>query len=232
VGNFSDRWLTKQDMEPPVRKLLGTLIRGLVLALVVLMVLQQFGFQIMPLIAGLSIVGIGAGLALQGVFRNVIAGITIIFTKPFRVGEYIDILGVQGEVYEITIFSTRLMHADRSRVIIPNRKITGEILHNYGHVRQLNLTVGVAYGTNLTHALEGARQVVEANPRVLKDIPPVIGISVLADSSINLAVQPWVSVPDYGPAQAELYQALVERFTRDKIQIPFPQREVRMLSSV
>jgi small conductance mechanosensitive channel len=122
--------------------------------------------------------------------------------------------------------------SSRSRVIIPNRKIIGEILHNYGHIRQLDLSVGVAYGTDLTQALGSARQVVEANPRVLKDFPAVIGIAVLADSSINLSVKPWVRVPDYVPAQAELYQGLIESFRRDQIQIPFPQREVRMIGSV
>lgn len=232
IGNLGDRWLSKQEMEPPVRMLLGRAVRLVVMVVVLLMVLQQFGVQIMPLVAGLGVLGVAVGLALQGVFRNVIAGVTIIFTKPFRVGEYIDLLGVHGEVHEITIFSTKLTHIDRSRVVIPNRKIIGEILHNYGHIRQLNLTVGVAYETNLTQALAAARQVVDGNPRVLKDLPPVIGISVLADSSINLSVKPWVRVPDYGPAQAELYQGLVEHFRREKITIPFPQRDVRMISSV
>jgi len=232
AGSFSERWLAKQDMEPPVRMLLSRLVRGLVILFVLLMVLQQIGVQIMPLVAGLGVAGVGIGLALQGVFRNIIAGLTIIFTKPFRVGEWIDLLGVYGEVQEISIFSTKLLHADRSRVIIPNRKIIGEILHNYGHIRQLDLSVGVAYATNLGQALDVAQQVVQGNPRVLKDLPPVIGISVLGDSSVNLSVKPWVKVPDYIPAQAEIYQGLLDRFRREEIQIPFPQRDVHMISSV
>lgn len=232
IGNLADRWLAKQDLEPPIRMLLGRVVRLVVMAVVFLMVLQQFGVQILPLVAGLGVLGVAVGLALQGVFRNIIAGVTIIFTKPFRVGEYIDLLGVHGEVHEISLFSTKLIHDDRSQIVIPNRKIIGEILHNYGHIRQLNLTVGVAYETNLTQALGAAREVVDSNPRILKDIPPVIGIAVLADSSINLSIKPWVRVPDYGPAQAELYQGLVERFKQEKISIPFPQREVRLLSSV
>jgi small conductance mechanosensitive channel len=230
IGNFADRWLAKQEMEPPIRMLLGRGVRLIVMLLVLLMVLQQFGIQILPLVAGLGVLGVGIGLALQGVLRNVIAGFTIIFTKPFRVGEYIDLLGVYGEVQEITIFSTKLLHDDRSRVIIPNRKIIGEILHNYGHIRQLSLNVGVSYDTNLTQALEAARQVVQQNPRVIKDLPPVIGISVLGDSSVGLSVKPWVSVQDFGMAQAEIYEGLLERFKQDHILIPFPQHEVRLIS--
>jgi len=229
VGKILDGWLAKQDMEPPVRMLLGRLARGLVLLFVMLMVLQQFGVSVMPLIAGLGVLGVGIGLALQGIFRNIIAGLTIIFTKPFRVGEWIDLLGVYGEVQEISIFSTKLIHSDRSRIIIPNRKIIGEILHNYGHIRQLDLSIGVDYETDLAHALSAAREVALSNPRVLKEFPPVIGISVLGDSAVSISVKPWVRVPDFGDAQAEVYQGLLERFKRDHIQVPFPQQEVRLI---
>ena len=229
VGNYADRWLQRQEMEPPVRMLLNTVVRAVVMLIVLLMVLQQFGVSVVPLIAGLSVAGVGVGLALQGALKNLVAGITIIFTKPFRVGQYIDLLGVYGEVKEVNLFSTKLIHADRSLVIIPNRRIIGEILHNYGQVRQLDLSVGVAYATDLSQAIHAARQVVESNSRVLKEFSPEIGISVLADSSINLSVKPWVSVPDYIPARAELYQTLVERFRQERISIPFPQRELRVI---
>ena len=132
----------------------------------------------------------------------------------------------------IDIFSTKLVHADRSRVVIPNRKIVGEILHNYGTTRQLTLTVGIGYGSNISEALAIAQDVVAKNPRVLKDPAPAIGISMLADSAITISVQPWVKVGDYGSAQAEVYQALVERLRARSIEIPFPQREVRLVNGV
>lgn len=232
VGNVIDRWLLRQEMEPPIRMLIGRVTRALVMLFTGLVVLQQFGVQVLPLIAGLGIAGVGVGLAVQGVLRNLIAGLTIIFTKPFRVGEYIELLGVQGAVHEIGLFSTKLIHPDRSRVVIPNRKIIGEILHNYGAIRQLDLSVGVEYGTDLGHALAAAREVVERNPRVLKEHAPVIGIALLADSSVTISMKPWVRVPDFADAQAEIYQALLERFKADHIQIPFPQHEVRLIGSV
>ena len=190
--------------------------------------LQQFGIQIFPLIASLGVAGVGIGLALQGVFLNLFASLSIIITKPFLVGEFIDILGEHGEVQAIDIFTTKLLHIDRSIVVIPNRKIIGEILHNYGKMRQLNLTVGVGYGTDLTQALATIQRVVHANPRVIQDPAPVIGVGELADSSINISVKPWVAISEYVPAQAELYQAIVEAFGTAHIQIPFPQQEIRM----
>jgi small conductance mechanosensitive channel len=159
---------------------------------------------------------------------NMVAGLTIIFTKPYRVGEYIELLGVFGQVTDIELLSTKLMHPDRSVVTIPNRKIIGEILHNYGTVRQLGLNVGVAYGADLSRALSAVDDILRENPRVLKDPKPVVGISKLGDSSINISVQPWVTVGDYGPAQLEIYQTIIEQFRAQQIDIPFPQSEVRL----
>jgi small conductance mechanosensitive channel len=148
------------------------------------------------------------------------------------VNEYIEVLGVQGQVTQIELLSTTLLHADRSRVVIPNRKIVGEILHNYGTIRQLELSVGVAYGTNLSDALLVISQILKSNSRVLKEIEPAVGISTLGNSSISIAVKPWVSVADFGPAGAEIYQSIVAQFRERRIDIPFPQHEVRMLNNV
>src|SRR5208282_4594600 len=142
---------------------------------------------------------------------------------------YIEIAGVSGQVTTIALFSTTLAHVDQSRIVIPNRKIVGEILHNYGHIRQLELSAGVAYATNLNHALTVVRDVLASNSRVLKEPAPVVGVTMLADSSINIAIKPWTAVADYGPAQAEIYQAIAEQFRAGGISIPFPQREIRML---
>ena len=115
-----------------------------------------------------------------------------------------------------------------SVVTVPNRKIIGEILHNYGTVRQLGLTVGVAYGADLARALSTVNAILQENPRVLKDPAPVVGISTLGESSINISVLPWVTFGDYGPAQLELYRTIVEQFRAKHIDIPFPQSEVRL----
>jgi len=229
IGKLMDRWLTSKAMEPPVRMLLVRIARLLVFGMALVVALGTAGVDVMALVTVTGVAGLGIGLAMQGVLSNIMAGLTIIFTKPFRFGEYIEIAGVQGQVTSIELVSTTLLHADHSQVIIPNRKIVGEILHNYGHIRQLDLSVGVAYNTNISGALVIVRGVLTRNARVLKEPAPVVGVTMLADSSINIAVRPWTAVADYVPAQAEIYQAIVEQFRANKIEIPFPQREVRML---
>jgi len=228
IGGLADHGLEKRAIEPPLRKLIVRAVKVVVVLFACVVALDKFGFQIAPLVAGIGVAGLGVGIALQGVLSNVMAGLTIIFTKPFRVGEYIELVGVHGDVVAIELFSTTLLHPDRSRVVIPNRKIVGEILHNYGAIRQLNLVVGIAYNGDVDRALAIIRDVLAKNPRVLKDPAPGVGISALADSAITVAIQPWVAAADYGAAQAELYRAVLAQLRKHQIEIPFPQREVRL----
>src|SRR5262249_27463514 len=150
-----------------VRVLLGRVAWLFSMTLFVILALQNLGVELLPLIAGLGVAGAGIALATQGVLSNIVAGLSIIFTKPFHVGEYISIVGEEGTVESITLFNTTLGHLDRSRIVIPNRKITGEILHNFGHIRQLDLSVGVAYDTDLSLALALVDEVLRNNSLVL-----------------------------------------------------------------
>jgi small conductance mechanosensitive channel len=231
LGNIVQRWLERKQLEPPVRSLIVRVVHLLVVAFALVMALEKFGVNIAALVAGIGVAGVGIGLAMQGVLGNLVAGLTIIFTKPFRIGDYVALVGVDGQVQSIELFSTTLVHADRSRVVIPNRKIVGEILHNYGTIRQFDLRVSVAYGTDLNRAVAIIREVLNRNARVLKDPVPGVGIAALADSAIVIAVNPWVALADYGPAQAEVNQAILERYRENQIQIALPQREVRLLNN-
>jgi small conductance mechanosensitive channel len=231
LGAWMSRWLTSRTMEPPVRMLIVRTVRVIVLVFTAVVALDKFGFQVAPLVAGIGVAGLGIGFALQGVLSNVIAGLSIILTKPFRVGEYISILGVQGEVRVIELFSTTLAHPDRSRVVIPNRKIVGEILQNYGVVRQLALKVDIDYGADLDQVQAAARDVVARNPRVLRDPAPLVGVSALGGSGVSLLVAPWVSVADYEAARAELYPALLREFHARGVALPLPRQEVRLINA-
>ena len=229
VGRLLARTLEKLELEPPVRALLTRIGRGIVFALFVIMGLQNLGVELLPLIAGLGVIGAGMALAMQGLLSDLAAGLSIIFTKPFRVGEFISIAGEEGVVEDITLSSTTLSHVDESRVVIPNRKIVGEILHNFGKVKQLEIVVGVAYETNLDLAIATIDDVLRGNARVLREPAPIVQTVRLADSSVEIAIKPWVVVRDCATALGEINKAIVETFRDRKISIPFPQREVRVV---
>ena len=230
LGSIVDTRMRKGAMEPPMRILLVRVVRIVVLAIAGVAALDKFGVQIAPLVAGIGVAGIGVGFALQGVLSNIVAGLTIIVTKPFRVGEYIEVAGVQGVVVHVDLPSTLLMHADRSRVVVPNRKIVGEILHNFGMIRQLKIVVSVADAADLTNALRAAQDVLARNPRVLKDPAPVMGVFAIGDAGIQINVNPWGSAADAGGLEGELYQALIEDFRARGIGIGVPRREIRLLN--
>ena len=229
VGAIFNKWLGRLTLEPPVRQLLVRVSRLIVVGLFLIMALQNLGVDLLPLIAGLGVAGAGVALAMQGVLGNLVAGLTIIFTRPFRVGEYVSMIGVEGRVESIDLFSTRLSHPDHSIVVVPNRKIVGEILHNYGQIRQLNLSVSIGRAEDLARALAVVNEVVKANARVLKDPEPVVGVKALGDASISIAVCPWVKVPDVGPASAEINQAIVEKFGAAGVDYPASLRELRLV---
>jgi len=230
IGKMCERWLGHLQLEPPVRLLIVRIVRLLVLGGFLLLALDNLQIRIVPILAGLGVAGAGVALAMQGVLGNLAAGLTIIFTKPFRVGEYVSMVGVEGRVEAIELFNTKLSHPDLSTVVVPNRKIVGEILHNYGKIRQLDVVIGVSYDTDLNAALAVVHEVLKQNARVLKEPSPVVRVRELADSSIDIDVKPWVNVPDYGPAAGEVNKAIVEEFRNRGIEMPFPQREVRLLN--
>jgi len=229
VGKLVQKTLHRFKLEPPVELLFVRLAKLLVLAITLVLVVSKIGVDIAPLVAGMGVIGVGIGLATQGVLANLVAGLLIIFTKPFRIGQYIEMLGEEGLVHEIDLFSTKLMHADRSIVVIPNRKISGEILHNYGTIRQLNLEVGVGYSSDLAKVEQTVREIMANNPKVLKNPAPAYGVKSLGQSSINLAVAPWVLAENYGAASSELYRAILDAFRARQIEIPYPQQEIRVL---
>jgi small conductance mechanosensitive channel len=222
-------WLEKREMEPPVRMLLTRVTWLMIMALFVMVALGTLGIAVGPLIAMLGVAGVGIGLAMQGVLGNLVSGLLIIFTKPFRVGEYVEIVGNYGQVTAIELFSTTLIHPDKSRVVIPNRKISGEILHNYGTIKQHDITISVAYNTNLPEAIAVIQDVLAGNASVLKDPAPVVAVAKFADSGIDIDVKPFSKLTDFGTAAAEVKLGIVDAFRARKIEIPFPQREVRVL---
>jgi len=231
AGRMLERVLVSFKLEPPVRSLLVRAGEIFAVGLFAIMALHNLGVELLPLIAGLGVIGAGVALAMQGVLGNVAAGLTIIFTQPFRIGDYISIAKEEGEVLDMSLFSTTLGHTDRSRVVIPNRKIVGEILHNYGRIRQLDVVVGVAYGTDVNLALSAIDEILRSNSRVLRDPAPKIGVARITNSSVSLSVNPWVNVPDYLAAVSEINQAILETFRARKVVMPLPQLEVRMLES-
>ncbi len=231
IAKVMNRALERRLLDPPLRMLLVRLARYGTLAIALVIALETCGFNMTALIAGISVAGVGVGIAMQGLLSNIIAGFTIIFTKPFRVGEYVAILNCNGVVGSIELTTTTLLKPDTSVIVIPNHKIIGEILQNYGVIRQLDLSVGVSYSTDLNRAQALIQEILRCNSRVLREPGPAVLVTGMGDSAITIAIKPFVKLQDCGAAMTELNQTIVEKFRAGNIEIPFPQREIRVLNS-
>jgi small conductance mechanosensitive channel len=168
--------------------------------------------------------GLAIGMALKDSFSSIGAGLLIVFFKPFKVGDLID-MGVLGTVEEINIFSTVLNTPDNKRIIIPNSKVVAGNIINYSaqSIRRVDLVFGISYEDDLRKAKKVLEEIALSNSKVLKDPPPVIAVLALNSSSVDFTFRVWVQNEDYWDIYFAINEAVKLRFDEEKITIPYPQ---------
>jgi len=234
VARLARRGLTaalrRRSVDATLIPFLGSMAYYLILAFVVVAVLGFFGVQVASLVAVLGAAAFAVGLALQGTLSNFAAGVMLLLFRPFRIGDYVDVGGTAGSVVEIGIFSTRLNTPDNVAVVVPNASIWGQTIKNYAanDTRRNDMVVGVSYGDDLGKAQATMLQVLRSDERVLKDPEPVVAVSELGDSSVNLVVRPWCKKEDYWTLRFDLTRRLKEELEAAGCSIPFPQRDVHL----
>ena len=207
-----------------------SLVHAGLMIFVILAALGQVGVQTTSFIAVLGAAGLAVGLALQGSLANFASGVLILLFRPFKVGDFVEGGGATGVIKEIHIFTTTMNTPDNKRVIIPNSKMMGDNIINYSAEgkRRIDLSAGISYSDDIPKAKQLLLEVISADERVLKDPAPFVGVSEMADSSINFAVRPWVNVPDYWDVFFDLNEAMKLRLEAEGFSIPFPQRDVHV----
>lgn len=209
---------------------LGSLAQYGVLAVAVIFVLNRFGIQTTSLVALIGAAGLAVGLALQGTLSNLAAGVMLVMFRPFRVGEFIAAGDKMGTVKNITLFYTEMSTYDGIHVIVPNGDIWSSAIINYSvnPTRMIDLTIGVAYDSDLQKVQTALEEVLAAEERGLADPAPFVRVKELGDSSIDFVVRLWVNRPDWWVTKCELTRAIKDRFDADGIDIPFPTRTLVM----
>jgi small conductance mechanosensitive channel len=168
---------------------------------------------------------------LQGSLANFAAGVLLIFFRPFKVGDTVQICGDTGTVKEINIFNTIMHTPDNQRKIIPNSKVTGDTITNLTDVnmRRVDLTFGIAYSDNIKTAKEALERVVAADARILKNPAPMIAVAELGDNSVNLVCRPWCKPADYWDVYFNTIEKAKIELEKSGMTIPFPQMEVHLV---
>ena len=226
------RMMTKADTAPIVIGFVGSLTYIALLAFVVIAALGQLGIQTTSFIAILAAAGLAVGLALQGSLANFAAGFLMIIFRPFKVGDYIEGAGVAGVVEAIQIFTTTLKTGDNKIIIVPNAKLSGDNIINYSakDTRRVDMTVGVAYDADLSQVRDVLKDIISKESRIHAEPEPLIVVGELADNSVNFIVRIWTNTADYWGVKFAMNETIKNRFDEAGIGIPFPQRDIHIVS--
>lgn len=216
-----------------VIQFLDSLSKVLLYVLLIFLIASGFGLDAASIVALLGSVGVAIGLALQGSLSNFAGGVLILLLKPFKVGDYIkeDAKGNEGTVSEIQLFYTKLQTPDNRIIILPNGTLANTSMTNVTEapVRRLDITVGIAYDSDIKKAKEALQQMLKTDEAVLEDREQRVFVDQLADSSINLGIRCWVAKEDYWTAKWRLTEETKYTLDGAGITIPFPQLDVHQV---
>jgi small conductance mechanosensitive channel len=225
------RILDKREMDPTLKPFLSSLVGIILKAMLLISVASMVGIETTSFVAILGAAGLAIGLALQGTLQNFASGVMILIFKPFRAGDFIDAGGLKGTVSAIEIFNTKLLTVQNRLIIIPNSAITSSSIVNFSTMdtARVDFTIGISYTSNIKTAKDIIERIYLADQRVLKDPAPMVAVSNLGNSSVDLTVRCWVAAPDYWDVFFHFNEQFKIELEAGGISIPFPQMDVHLI---
>ena len=235
VANWIQRRIRKagrksEKLDETLTTIFAKTAKVVVMVVVIIAVLQQFGVQTASLLAVVGAAGLAIGLAWQGTLSDIAAGIMILIMRPFKIGDAVEVAGTSGVVDEIGLVLTKMHTFDNIAMYIPNSDIWGTKIMNYAKndTRRVDMVFGFGYDDDMDKAMQIAREILDADERVLKDPEPQIAVSELGDSSVNIIVRPWTTKENYWNLKFDITKRIKERFDEEGLSIPYPQRDVHL----
>jgi small conductance mechanosensitive channel len=222
--------MEKANTEPTLAQFLANLVSVGLKALLLISVASMVGIETTSFIAILGAAGLAVGLALQGSLANFAGGVLVLLFKPFKVGDFIDAQGVMGTVAEIQIFNTVIKTGDNKRIIVPNGSISNGIITNFSaeETRRVDFVFGIGYDDDIAKAKGVLERLFTSDERVFSDPAPLIVVSSLGDSSVNITVRAWAKASDYWGVFFGMTELVKITFDQEGISIPYPQRDVHL----
>jgi len=230
VYNLLIKFFQQHDFDVTLGKFVANGIRILVFGAMLVVAIGKLGISIAPFIAAVGAVFLTAGLAIQGSVANYAAGISLIITRPFKIGDTILINKVYGEVEEIRLAYTTLRTEDEELITVPNKNMIGEVIVNSFKYRIVESSIGISYDADAEKAIAIIRIVIEGIENVSKETQAIIGIEKFGDSAVEIGVRYWVPTRNFFKIQYEANMAIYKALREANITIPYPQREIRMVS--
>lgn len=227
---YASRSMERAHVDEMAIRFLKTIVYFAVMGAVVIAALNAAGLHTTSLTALLASAGVAIGLALKDSLANLAAGVMILLFRPYTINNYVDAAGTSGLVEEVQIFNTILRTPDNIKVIVPNSTVINSNIKNYSAFdrRRIDLVAGIGYNDNIGRARDILMDIMTSHPQVLAEPAPSVAILELGDSSVNLAVRPWVDLDNYWQVRSDILEQIKQRFDESGISIPYPQQDIHL----
>ncbi|HMB41720.1 MAG TPA: mechanosensitive ion channel domain-containing protein [Balneolaceae bacterium] len=230
------RILDRFDIDPGLQYTLARVSQYIIVVIGFLISFQFVGIDLSSLAVIFGLLSVGIGFGLQNITANFISGLIIMFERPISVGDRVDVAGIEGDVTEINIRSTKIHTLNNISIIVPNSQFVENNVVNYSHGNptfRLDLNVGVSYSSDLDSVLKALNEIAEEHPKVMKNPKHQVHLTEFGDSSWDMQIRVWIpNVKDRYEMRNELNQAIVRKFNENNIEIPFPQRDLHLRSEL
>jgi small conductance mechanosensitive channel len=222
VHFYLEKFLLGKNIDVTLTKFIAMSVRIAIIAGVAVIALGKVGITVTPFVAAIGALSLGAGLALQGLLSNFGAGVSIIATRPFIVGNTIQVQGQTGLVKEIKLAYTILETEDKEHITIPNKHIVGEILVNSYEYTIVEMSVGIDYNNDPKKAISLIYEVLNSYDEIPKEPKAQVGIKEFADAAINIELRYWAPTQQYNELQYKVNMDIFDTFAKNDITIPYP----------
>jgi small conductance mechanosensitive channel len=225
-----ERIVQRAGADPLIASFARNLAFGIGLAIVLIATLELVGIPNASLLTALGAAGLAIGLALQGSLSNLASGVLLIIFRPFGVGHFVEVAGQSGNVETVSLLFTVLRTPDNRQITLPNSQVMGNPIVNFSAqtTRRIDLVIGVGYQHDPQQALDVIAKVLADEPRLLGEPAPTLWVDTLGESSVDLAVRPWVKSEDYWAVRSDLLRNIKQELDAAGIEIPFPQRTMHI----
>ena len=229
VFNVLMKFFARHDFDPTLGKFAANGVRILIFGAMLVVALGKLGISIAPFVAAVGAVFLTAGLAIQGSVANYAAGISLIITRPFKIGDTVSVNNVYGEVEEIKLAYTMLRTEDEELITVPNKHMIGEVIVNSFKYRIVESHIGISYNDNAERAIDVIKQVIELCENVSNENQAIVGIEKFGENAVEIGIRYWVPTRNFFKFQYEVNMLIYKALKEEAITIPYPQRVVRMI---
>lgn len=232
LTRWAGRAITKADVDATLARFLSSILYMVLIVFVVLTALSAIGINTTNFLAILGAAGLAVGLALKDSLSNFAAGVMLVFFRPFRSGDYIEAAGISGSVVSVKIFNTILRTPDNRIITVPNALIYADSITNFSaeDKRRIDLVIGIGYDDDIARAKALSQGVLGQDNRILDEPAPVMLLVELGESSVDIAVRPWVKSSDYSQVRSDLLEHIKRALENAGLSIPYPQRDLHIVT--